>query len=318
MSVVNQLAPKKETTLGVIYALLCYGLWGITPIYFKAVQHVPAMELLAHRVIWSGVFLALLLWLRRRFHELRPLLFDFRQLRWLLVSAALISLNWGVYIYTVHSNQILQASLGYYINPLVSVLLGMLFLQERLRPLQWVAIVLAAGGTLNLAITYGVVPWLSLILAFSFGFYGLVRKMAPAGPLVGLLVETLLVAPVALAYMAWLEADGAAKFLHVDLYTDLMLAAAALVTALPLLWFTNGAKRLRLSTMGLFQYIAPTGQFLLAVFLYGEIFTVAHGVTFALIWLALLLYTGDMWRVQRRSWALRQIEKEKSYTSSRS
>ncbi|MDX1455833.1 MAG: EamA family transporter RarD [Gammaproteobacteria bacterium] len=292
--------PQDETRTGVMYALLCYGLWGFTPLYFKAIDYVPALEMLAHRVVWSAVFLAILLWLKGRFHEIRPLVTDFSQLRWLLVSSLLISANWGLYIYTVMSGQILQASLGYYINPLVSVLLGMLFLKEGLRPVQWLAVLLAVGGTLNLAISYGEVPWLALALAFSFGFYGLVRKMAPAGPLVGLLVETLLVTPIALLYLAWLAEQGSGLFLAKDTYTDGMLLAAAFVTALPLLWFTNGAKRLRLSTMGLFQYIAPTMQFLLAVWLFKETFTVAHGVTFVLIWSALLIYTGDILRMQAR------------------
>ncbi len=300
---------RKETTVGVIYALLCYGLWGLTPIYWKAIEYVPAQELLAQRVVWSALFLAGLLLIMGRFHELKPILVDFRRLRWLMLSAALISVNWGTYIWTVESGHIMQASLGYYINPLVSVLLGRVVLQERSRPLQWAAIALAAAGTLNLAFSYGVVPWLSFILAFSFGFYGLVRKMAPAGPMVGLLVETLLIGPVALGYLGWLHHHGAGHFGNGDRFTDLMLAASALVTALPLLWFTNGAKRLRLSTMGLFQYIAPTGQLLLAVLVYGEVFTRAYAMTFALIWFALALYTFDTVRVQRRSWTWRHLDK---------
>lgn len=299
---------RKETTVGVIYALLSYGLWGLTPIYWKAIEYVPAQTLLAQRVVWSCVFLAGLLWITGRFRELVPILRDFRRLRWLVISAALISVNWGTYIYTVESGHIVQASLGYYINPLVSVLLGRMVLHERSRPLQWVAIALAGAGTLNLALSYGVVPWLSLVLAFSFGFYGLVRKMAPAGPMVGLLVETVLIAPIALVYLGWLQANGTASFGHIDRFTDVMLGASALVTAVPLLWFTNGAKRLRLSTMGLFQYIAPTGQLLLAVLVYDESFTRAYAMTFALIWFALALYTFDTVRVQRRSWAWRNMD----------
>lgn len=300
---------NREAGVGVIYALLAYGLWGFSPIYFKAIHYVPALDVLGHRVIWSALLLAALLGLRRRLGEMFELLRDFARLRWLLVSALLISANWGVYIYSVQSGRILEASLGYYINPLVSVFLGMLFLKETLRPWQWVAIALAAAGTLNMVFSLGVVPWLSLFLAFSFGFYGLVRKAAPVPPLLGLFVETLLVAPVALAYLGWLNARGQGAFGSVDLYTDLMLASASLVTALPLLWFTNAAKRLRLSTVGMFQYIAPTVQFFLAVFAYGEIFTTAHAVTFGLIWFALSLYTFDVVRVQRRSWAWRRTER---------
>src|SRR5690606_14447855 len=191
---------SRETATGIAYALLAYGLWGFSPIYFKAVDHVPALDVLAHRVVWSAVFLVVLLGLRRQLGELSRILRDFARLRWLLVSALLISANWGVYIHAVQSDRILAASLGYYINPLVSVFLGMLFLKETLRPWQWFAIALAAAGTLNLAVNVGVVPWLSLFLAFSFGFYGLVRKAAPVPPLLGLFVETLLAAPAALVF----------------------------------------------------------------------------------------------------------------------
>ncbi|HEX7029184.1 MAG TPA: EamA family transporter RarD [Gammaproteobacteria bacterium] len=296
---------NRETAAGATYALLAYGLWGFSPIYFKAVDHVPALDVLGHRVVWSAVFLAVLLGFRRQLRELAGILRDFAKLRWLLVSAALISANWGVYIHSIQSDQILAASLGYYINPLVSVFLGMLFLKETLRPWQWVAIVLAAAGTLNLAFNFGTVPWLSLFLAFSFGFYGLVRKAAPVPPLLGLFVETLLAAPAALIFLFWLDAQGEGSFARVNSYTDLMLVASSIFTALPLLWFTNAAKRLRLSTVGMFQYLAPTLNFLLAVFVYGEVFTSVHAVTFGLIWFALALYTADVFRVQRRTWALR-------------
>lgn len=300
---------NREAAVGVGYALLAYGLWGFSPIYFKAIDHVPALDVLGHRVVWSALLLAVLLGLRRRLGEIAGVLRDFARLRWLLVSALLISANWGAYIYSVQSDRILEASLGYYINPLVSVFLGMLFLKESLRPWQWLAIALAAAGTLNMALSLGVVPWLSLFLAFSFGFYGLVRKAAPVPPMLGLFVETLLVAPAALAFLAWLDLQGEGSFARIDRYTDFMLVAASLVTALPLLWFTNAAKRLRLSTVGMFQYIAPTVQFFLAVFVYGEIFTIAHAVTFGLIWFALALYTFDVVRVQRRAWAWRRTER---------
>lgn len=300
---------QREAAVGVAYALLAYGLWGFSPLYFKAINYVPALDVLGHRVVWSAVFIAVLLVLRGRLGEVSGLLRDFSRLRWLIVSGLLIAANWGVYIFAVQSGRILEASLGYYINPLVSVFLGMLFLKETLRPWQWVAIVLAAAGTLNLVISAGVVPWLSLFLAFSFGFYGLVRKAAPVPPMLGLFVETLLVTPAALLFLFWLGVQGEGAFGRIDRFTDLMLVAASLVTALPLLWFTNGAKRLRLSTMGLFQYIAPTVQFCLAVFLYGEIFTAAHGITFGLIWFALLIYTTDVLRVQRKSWAWQRAER---------
>lgn len=299
---------RREAAVGVGYALLAYGLWGFSPIYFKAIQHVPALDVLGHRVVWSVLLLTVLLAVRRRLGEILAVLGDFGQLRWLLVSAVLISANWGIYIHAVQSDRILEASLGYYINPLVSVFLGMIFLKETMRPWQWFAVALAAAGTFNMAFSLGEVPWLSLALAFSFGFYGLVRKAAPVPPMLGLFVETLLVTPIALIFLFWLNAEGTGSFGHIDRYTDLMLIAASLVTALPLLWFTNGAKRLRLSTIGMFQYIAPTTQFVLAVFVYGESFTTAHAITFGLIWLALALYTFGVVRVQQRSWAWRKTE----------
>src|SRR5690606_4484302 len=290
---------NRETATGVIYALLAYGLWGFSPIYFTAIDHVGALDVLGHRVVWSVVLLVVLLGLRGRLREILPLLRDFARMRWLLVSAAIISVNWGIYIYAVQSGRILEASLGYYINPLVSILLGLLFLRETLRRWQLVAVLLATAGTLNLVLGQGAVPWLSLALAFSFGFYGLVRKSAPVAPLVGLFVETLLVLPVALVFLFWIEQQGQGSFGNVDAYTDVMLIAAGLVTALPLLWFTNAAKRLRLSTLGMFQYLAPTVQLVLAVGFYGEHFSATHAVAFALIWLALAVYTADALRVQR-------------------
>lgn len=295
---------QQETTTGVLYALACYSFWGFSPIYFKLVKDVPALEVLGHRVVWSALLLAALLWFRRSFGDFLRVLRDFRELRWLLVSAVLISFNWGIYIYTVQSGQILEASLGYYINPLVSVLLGIVFLKEDMRRWQGVSLVLATAGTLYLALDFGQVPWLALMLAFSFGFYGLVRKMAPAAPLVGLFVETLLVAPMALLYLGWLGVDGTGHFTRHGFGFDALLFAAGLVTMLPLLWFTNAAKRLRLATMGFFQYLAPTLQLVLAVMFYGEIFTTAHAVTFGLIWTALAIYSLDAWRVHRR---LRQL-----------
>lgn len=288
-----------------MYALAAYGFWGFSPIYFKWVQHVPALEVLGHRVIWSMLLLLVLLWLGRRWSDLRLVLFNFSQLRWLLLSAALISVNWLIYIFAIQDNRILEASLGYYINPLVSVLLGMLFFRETLRRTQVIAILLAAAGTAWLTFGYGSLPWVSLALALTFAFYGLVRKLAPAGPMVGLFVETLLVAPIALLYLGWLDAAGQATLFHTGWRMDLTLIGAGIVTTLPLLWFTNGAKRLPLSAMGLFQYLAPSLQFLLAVFLYGETFTRTHAISFGLIWLALVIYSTDTVRVHRRQRVLR-------------
>ena len=291
--------PGRERRTGLAYGLAAYGAWGVFPIYLKAVRTVPILEVLCHRVVWA---LAILLVLTGVRGELRAVADALRHRRALLVlsgSTVFIALNWLVYIYSVTHDRILESSLGYYINPLISVLLGVVLLRERLEPLMKAAALLAAAGVVWLAIGLGQLPWISLVLAFSFGLYGLLRKIAPVGALTGLTVETLLLAPLAAGYLVWAEARGRATFLSGRWGIDVLLLLAGPVTAIPLLCFAAAARRLPLSTIGFMQYISPTLQFLLAVTVYGGPFDRARAGAFACIWLAVALFAFDS--VRRRA-----------------
>ncbi|MGD8689562.1 MAG: EamA family transporter RarD [Gammaproteobacteria bacterium] len=298
---------SSEERSGVIFAIAAYTFWGFGPVYFKLVDAVPATEVLGHRIVWSVVFLVGILAFRRQLGTLADTLKDRRILGLLMISAVLIAINWVTYIWAVQSGHILQASLGYYINPLVSVSLGIVVLRERLRLLQIVAVVLAATGTTYLAVVHGSLPWASLILAFSFGCYGLVRKTLAVGALQGLAVETLLLMPLALGYLGLLAMQGQGHFAAGDGLLSGLLVAAGMVTILPLVWFANAARRLPLSMVGFFQYIAPTVNFILAISVYGEAFGADQTVTFVLIWAALGLYTWDAVRVRRHSRVWRDL-----------
>jgi chloramphenicol-sensitive protein RarD len=291
--------PHAHARAGVFYGVAAYLAWGLVPLYFKLVAHVPSLAVLAHRVVWSVAFLLVVIAVQRRFPELRAAVRSRRLLGTLLVTSLLVAGNWLSFIYAVSTGQVLQASLGYFILPLVAVLLGMVFLHERLRPWQAAALALAAAGVLNLVIRQGVVPWLSLTMAITFAFYGLLRKLAAVAPLVGLTVETTLLLPPALAVVAWQVmrdasgTPGGGSGAGVDVATYPLLMLAGIVTAVPLLWFATAAKRLRLATLGFLQYIAPTCQFLLAVLVYDEPFTRVQAISFACIWTALVLYSVD-------------------------
>jgi len=284
---------RSESVLGLMYAASAFLIWGLSPVYWKALGTVPALEITMHRVVWSFFFLMCLILLQRRRHEFAGVLKNGRMLLTLLSTAILVSANWLLYIWAVNNNYMLQASLGYYINPLVNVVLGLLFLRERLRRPQILAVMLAAGGVLYLTIAYGEFPWIALTLALSFGLYGLIRKVAPVGALVGLAVETMLLSPPAVIYLIYLNSQGVDTILRVSLKLDLLLIGCAPLTAAPLLFFTLGAKRLYLSTLGLMQYIGPSGMFLLAVFYYNEPFSTSQVWTFAMIWAALVIYSTD-------------------------
>lgn len=292
-------ALSPDFVAGGVYAVLAYLTWGLMPAYWKLVPELSAPELIAHRVVWSVFVTGALVLAFRRGRELRATLTDTRRLGVLLVTALLVSVNWLVFVWAVLNGHVLESSLGYFINPLFNVLLGVLLLKERLRPLQAAAVALAAAGVLNQGWQLQALPWISLALAASFGAYGLIRKLAPIEPLVGLTVETLLLAPLALAGLLWLDAQGLGHFGHGTLARDLIIIGAGLITALPLLWFANAAKRLRFSTLGFFQYLAPSVQLMLAVLAYGEAFTAVHAVTFGCIWAALALYTWDGRRALR-------------------
>jgi chloramphenicol-sensitive protein RarD len=286
---------------GALYAALAYGTWGVLPIYWKALAGVPLVEVLAHRVFGTVIFSALLLAALRRSSELRAALRSPRECASLLASGALIAVNWGVFIWAVGAGRILETSLGYYLNPLVNVLLGTLFLRERLRRAQGISVALAGSGVLVMLSSHGELPWIALALAVSFGLYGLLHKLTNVRPIAALALETGALAPAALAYLLFAtEPRGGALVTASDLARTLLVLAGP-VTALPLLWFASAARRLRLSTLGLFQYLAPTLALLVAVFLYGEPFGRAHAIAFVLIWSALALYSVDALHAVRSS-----------------
>ncbi len=291
---------ERERRLGVLAALAAFGMWGIIPVYIKAVAHVPAPELLAHRTFWSVILLLVLIVLGRRWRALRAALAEPRAWLLLAVSTSLLALNWLVFIWAITDGRVLETSLGYYINPLVNVLLGVMVLRERLNLWQGLAVALATIGVLNLTVQLGSFPWVSLTLAASFGIYGLIRKTIRLNSIDGLFVETALITPLALGYLIFLAATGAGAMGAGDRATDILLLLSGVVTALPLLAFASAARRLQYTTVGFFQYIAPTGHFLLAVFVYGEAFTGAHLITFGLIWAALAIFTADSLRAMRR------------------
>ena len=287
------------TLAGVLSALGCFTFWGLFPIYFKQLQHVPALEVLAHRILGSAVLLLALILARRQGPVLLASFRNGRHLRFYLLTTVLISVNWLLYIWAVQTGRILEASLGYYINPLVNVVLGVLFLRERLNPRQWSAVAIAGAGVLALVIGHGVFPWISLTLALSFGSYGLLRKKAGHAAMLGLCMETLLMAPIALLLLTVFAVRGAGAFGMLDGHTDLLLLAAGPITVAPLLLFLQATQRLRLSTVGLIQYLTPTLQFLLAVVVYREPFTSTHLIAFGCIWLALALYSIDAYSSHR-------------------
>ncbi len=292
--------PSERRFSGLAHALGCFSLWGLFPIYFKLLDRVAPLEVLMHRILWSvALLLALLLW-QGRGRVLLATFRDRRRLRFYLMTSMLISANWLLYIWAVQNHRILEASLGYYINPLVNVVLGVVVLQERLNPRQWSAVAIAAAGVLIMVIGQGVFPWVALTLALSFGSYGLLRKKDGRSAMLGLCVETALLAPVAVLVLSALAASGAGAFGARDRTTDLLLLAAGPVTVVPLVLFLEAGRRLPLSTLGLIQYLTPTLQFLLGVLLYREVFTAVHWATFGCIWIALALYSFDAYRLQNR------------------
>lgn len=280
---------------GALYAILAYGSWGLLPIYWKFFGDTPAIEVLSHRIVWSMVFLAGIVLIQSRQADVRAVLRSPQQLGMLLTSALLLSFNWGIYIYGVNSDRVVETSLGYYINPLVTVLLGFVVLHERLHRGQQVAVGLAAVGVASFVWQVGTVPWIALGLAASFAGYGLLRKIVAVAPLVGLLVETSLMFPLAIAWLS-LSAHQGTDHWGASLPITLLFVGAGVITSMPLLWFNNAAKRLRLSTLGVFQYLAPSLQLLIGVVLYREPFTLAHAITFGCIWTALGIYSFTSWR----------------------
>jgi chloramphenicol-sensitive protein RarD len=274
---------------GIWYALGAYVFWGLFPIYWKWLQDIPALQVIGHRVSWSFIFLMVVILTTKQWAKLR-LALTWRVLGIYLIAGLLLSANWLIYVWGVNSGHIVETSLGYFINPLFSVLLAMIFLKERLRPAQWFPLGLAAFGVFYLTKAYGSLPWIALSLAFTFGFYGLVKKLSPLGSLYGLTLETGLVFLPALGYLVFIEASGQGAFGHNGILSDLLMAGAGVVTTIPLLMFASAARRIPLTMVGILQYIAPTLQFLLGVLIYKEPFTSAKLIGFSMVWIALIVF----------------------------
>jgi chloramphenicol-sensitive protein RarD len=286
---------------GVLYAALAFSWWGLFPLYFRIVAGIPSGEVLAHRIVWCLLLmLALLAW-RRQWAWLGPVLRQKKVLAAFVASALLLSGNWLTYIWSVNNGHVIDSSLGYFITPLVNVLLGYTLLHERPRRAQWIALAFAALGVLWLTVQTGRLPWIALVLAATFGCYGLLRKVAVLGAVEGLTLETMLLAPLAFAAIVIWSLQGHSTFPAPDVLTNLWLIALGPITAVPLLLFAAGARRLSMTTLGLLQYIGPSIQFVLGVWVFHEPFTPARLAGFALIWIALLVYSADGWRVTRRA-----------------
>ncbi len=286
---------------GFIFALSAYLLWGILPFYLKTVAHIPALEVVAHRIVWSVPIAGLLLWWLGLFGDLKVALTTPRMLAMATLTASLITVNWGTYVWAIGSGHAIDTALGYYINPLVNVVLGAVFLGERLSKPQMVAVALAACAVLLLTIYSGGLPWISLVLAFSFGFYGFFRKTLPIGPTQGFMLEVLILSIPSLALIGWTIMQGTSHFVHGSACDIGLLLFAGPATAVPLILYAFGAKLLRYTTIGLMQYIAPTIVFLSAIFVFGEPFSHIQFIAFALIWSALAIYTWSMLHDARKA-----------------
>ena len=275
---------------GVWNGLAAYTLWGFFPIYWKLLHEVSALEVIGHRISWSFLLLIVVILLTRQWKNFRTAALSPKVAGIYFLAGVLLTINWLIYVWGVNSGFIVETSLGYFINPLISVLLGVLFLRERLRSMQWVAVALAAAGVLYLTLTYGRPPWIALSLAASFGTYGLVKKLAPLGSLYGLTLETALVFPMALIYLVFMGTTGTGAFLHQGVLIDILLIGTGAVTSIPLLMFASAARQIPLTMIGILQYIAPTLQFLIGVFLYHEPFDQSRFIGFSLVWLALIIF----------------------------
>ncbi|MAD90639.1 MAG: protein RarD [Pseudoalteromonas sp.] len=291
---------NNQTQQGYLYAVLAFLMWGMAPIYFKQIESIAALEILTHRVIWSVLFLILIVFAAKQWHQIQHVIKKPKLLGMLCVSSTLLGFNWGLFIWAVNNDHMLDASLGYYINPLLNVLLGVIFLSERLRKWQIIAVAIASLGVLLQVIAYGSFPVVAFALASSFAIYGLLRKKMPVESLPGLLIEALILMPFAIIYWYLTPATVSSDMFNNEVILNLLLVSAGVVTTLPLLCFIGAAKRLPYSTLGLFQYLGPSIMFTLAVTLYGEEFSIERAVTFACIWGALALYSWDSLRASKK------------------
>lgn len=278
-------------------------MWGVFPIYWKMLKHVPSTQILAHRVIWSLVLLVILLFIQGRWRDTKIFAPFYPNTLIFIFTAFILGSNWLTFIWAVNSDQIVESSLGYFINPLVNVFLGMVFLRERLHRWQMLSLILALMGVLFLVFQYGRIPWIALALAVTFGTYGLLRKTSRAGSMIGLFFDTAILSPVFLTYLILLGTHGSSAFLCIDRLTDILLIGSGAVTAVPLLLFAHGARRIPYSAVGFFQYIAPTGMLLIGVFLYGEPFTPTHAISFGLVWAAIVIYSYSTFALYKGSFS---------------
>lgn len=291
---------RRSQALGVFYAVAAFLLWGILPLYWKVLHSVPAVEILMHRIAWSFVFAAFILFYRGEWRQIKAVLAQRRKLAAIAFGAVLISLNWGIYIWAVNANHVVDTSLGYYINPLISVFLGMLVLKERLNFWQLASLALAFAGVLIMTFQYGKVPWVSLSLAFSFALYGLIKKTAKIESATALTLETATLLPLALGYLGYLQLQGSGALGHSSIVVTLFLVLSGVVTAAPLLWFAQATQRIPLSAVGFIQYLTPTMMLIIGVILYHEPFTKTHLIGFACIWIALALFSLSRFEWMKR------------------
>ena len=293
------MSAKPVAFAGMFYAIAAYTMWGIAPLYFKQITEVPPTDILMHRVIWSALLLCVLLVVLKQIGKMKAIFASKKLMLSLAAASVLLGANWLLFIWAINSNYMLEASLGYYINPIINVFLGRLILQERLRPLQKFAVLLAIAGVVNIIVAHGTLPWIALTLACTFSVYGLIRKQIPVEPMPGLFMETLVLLPFAILYWVMFAGEQS-NMLTNDWELSGWLLAAGVVTTMPLLAFNAAAKRILFTTLGLFQYIGPTLMFILAVWLYQEPLEPARLTTFALVWVGLLLFSIDAWRGFRK------------------
>lgn len=291
---------EKDGLIGAALALIAFTLWGLMPVLFKAVEHVPAVEILSHRIVWSLFGVGAVLIAMGQGPLLLSIFANRKAMARLTLSTVFITVNWLLFIWAVNNDHVLQASLGYYLNPMLNVLLGVVILRERLTVAQWVAVALVVGALAAFTIGLGEVPWISITLALAFSFYGLARKTMPVGAAPGLVVETSILFAPAFVYLVYVGASGEGAFLREGIASDAILVACGVATAIPLIMFASAARKLRYATIGFCQYITPTIQLLLAVLVYGEAFTDAHATTFALIWIGIAIYTFETMRTRGR------------------
>jgi len=298
---------KSHQSLGLIAGIACFTTWGLIPVYWKLIAAVPATEILANRFVWTTIFLSTILTWQRRWPELLAIVRSRRALIFCLTGGLAVASNWFLFIYAVNIGHVVETSLGYFMTPLMNVLFGSFFLRERLTRWQLVSVLLAALGVLNLTFVYGRFPWIAVSLCLTFGLYGLLRKQSGTAAIPGLFVETILLVPFAALFLLYLQHSGTLHFGRAGWWLSILLVSTGVVTALPLFWFGYATRHLRLITVGFLQYLSPIGSFFLGVFLYHEPFTRGHLVTFGLIWIALVIFTGEA-VLQWRSSRVREID----------